>query len=95
MTHALPALLVGLTALVTSGLVHAGYGIWWLFESIFRHTPYDWTGALAVSGTATAVVLIAGLIVRRLVAAHRPPASPEQATATPPLPAATVFRTDR
>ena len=95
MTHALPALLVGLTALVTSGLVHAGYGIWWLFESIFSHASYDWTGALAVSGTATAVVLLAGLVVRRLVAAHRPPASPEQAPATQPLSAGVAVRTDR
>ncbi|HYD08019.1 MAG TPA: hypothetical protein VEC60_19950 [Reyranella sp.] len=94
MTHALPALLVALTALVTSALVHAGYAIWWLFESIFRPMSYDWNGALALSGIATAVVLLVGLIVRRLVAAHRPPVSPEQAPGRP-LAAGVAVRTDR
>jgi hypothetical protein len=74
--NALPALLVGLTALVTSGLVHAGYALWWLSQTLTRgHAAFDWAGALTVSGTATAVVLIAGLLVRRLVAGHTPPAA--------------------
>ena len=73
MNNALPAALVGLTALVTSGLVHAGYAVWWLSQVLIQgHAAFDWTGALTVSGTATAVVLIAGLIVRRLVGGHRP-----------------------
>jgi hypothetical protein len=71
--NALPALLVGLTALVTGGLVHAGYAVWWLSQSLLRGpAAFDWAGALTVSGTATAVVLIVGLVVRRLVAGHPP-----------------------
>jgi hypothetical protein len=74
--NALPAALVGLTALVTSGLVHAGYAIWWLAGmEMFGHAAFDWSGALTVSGTATAIVLIAGLVVRRLVAGHAPRAT--------------------
>jgi hypothetical protein len=66
--NALPAALVGLTALVTSGLVHAGYAIWWLAQTLIGgYAAFDWTGALTVSGTASAVVLIAGLVVRRMV----------------------------
>jgi hypothetical protein len=75
--NALPALLVGLTALVTGGLVHAGYALWWLSQSLVRGpAAFDWTGALTVSGTATAVVLVAGLVVCRLVAGHPPAAEP-------------------
>jgi hypothetical protein len=66
--NALPAALVGLTALVTSGLVHAGYAIWWLADMLIGgHAAFDWSGALTVSGTASAIVLAAGLVVRRLV----------------------------
>ena len=68
MNNALPATLVGLTALITSGLVHAGYATWWLAHMMIGgHAAFDWSGALTVSGTATAIVLIAGLVVRRLV----------------------------
>lgn len=76
MTHALPVVLAGLTALITSGVVHVGYAIWWLSRQLLRHeaVAYDWTGALAVSGVATTIVLIAGLVVRRLPAGSQPPA---------------------
>jgi hypothetical protein len=71
--NTLPATLVGLTALVTSGLVHAGYAIWWLAHTLIGgHAAFDWTGALTVSGTASAVVLIAGLMVRRMVSREAP-----------------------
>jgi hypothetical protein len=77
-TNALPALLVGLTALVTGGLVHAGYAVWWLSQSLAGGpAAFDWAGALTVSGTATAVVLVVGLVVRRLVA--DPPSAAEPA----------------
>ena len=73
MNNALPAALVGLTALVTSGLVHAGYAIWWLARTLIGgHAAFDWTGALTVSGTASAIVLIAGLVVRRMVGNDAP-----------------------
>jgi hypothetical protein len=85
-THVLPAALVGLTALVTSGLVHASYGIWWISQYLIRShaASYDWAGALAVSGTATTVVLIAGLVVRRLAAGHAPPTEAEGTTEAVP-----------
>ncbi len=68
MNNALPAALVGLTALVTSGLVHAGYALLWLGHMLIGgHATFDWGGALTVSGAASAIVLSAGLIVRRLV----------------------------
>ena len=73
MNNALPAALVGLTALITSGLVHAGYAIWWLAHALAGgHAAFDWTGALTVSGTASAIVLIAGLVVRRMVSSDAP-----------------------
>ena len=73
MNNALPAALVGLTALVTGGLVHAGYAIWWLAHMLVGgHAAFDWSGALTVSGTASAIVLIAGLVVRRLVSSQAP-----------------------
>ena len=94
MTHAMPAILVGLTALVTSGLVHAGYAIWWLSQSVFRTTAsYDWAGALAVSGTATAIVLIAGLVVRRMVAGNTPPQT--MAAPNAAVPARIAVRAER
>jgi hypothetical protein len=74
-TNALPAILVGLTALFTSGLVHAAYAVGWLLGG----RAYDGNGALAVSGTVTAVVLVAGLAVRRLVAGRTSPAAAEPA----------------
>jgi len=69
-TSAMPAFLVGLTALVTGAMVHAGFGLWWLLENHLLEVgaAYDWTGALTASGTATTIVLIAGLLARRLVA---------------------------
>jgi ABC-type antimicrobial peptide transport system permease subunit len=71
--NALPAALVGLTALVTSALVHAGYAVWWLAHMLIGgHAAFNWTGALTVSGTASAIVLIAGLIVRRMVSSDAP-----------------------
>ena len=80
MNNALPAALVGLTALITSGLVHAGYAILWLAHALAGgHAAFDWSGALAVSGTASAIVLIAGLVVRRLVNGGAP-----APTETPP-----------
>ena len=73
MNNALPAALVGLTALVTSGLVHAGYAIWWLAHALVGgHAAFDWAAALTVSGTASVIVLIAGLGVRRLVSGDAP-----------------------
>ncbi|HEY2871169.1 MAG TPA: hypothetical protein VGJ56_04595 [Reyranella sp.] len=73
MNNALPAALVGLTALITSGLVHAGYAIWWLAHALVGgHAAFDWTGALTVSGTASGIVLIAGLVVRRMVSRDAP-----------------------
>jgi hypothetical protein len=82
--NALPAALVGLTALVTSGLVHAGYAIWWLAHALLGgHAAFDWSGALGVSGTASAVVLVAGLIVRRIVSGDAP-AGTDVAPATEP-----------
>ncbi|HEY4167750.1 MAG TPA: hypothetical protein VGM96_13280 [Reyranella sp.] len=80
MNNALPAALVGLTALITSGLVHAGYAIWWLAHALGGgHAAFDWTGALTVSGTASAVVLIAGLVVRRMMGSDAPTPQPEAA----------------
>jgi hypothetical protein len=78
-TRAMPALVVGLTALVTSVLVNADYGLWWLSQQLSRPhgTAYDWAGALAVSGTATTVVLIGALIARRLVAGNASASSTE------------------
>jgi hypothetical protein len=71
--NALPAALVGLTALITSGLVHAGYAVWWLAQTLIGgHAAFDWSGALAVSGTASAIVLIAALLVRRMVSGEAP-----------------------
>lgn len=95
MKHALPAALVGLTALITSALVHAGYAIWWLSQSFFRThaASYDWAGALAVSGTATTIVLIAALVVRRLAAGNTSPA--ETAATAQAVPARVASRTDR
>ncbi len=73
MNNALPAALVGLTALITSGLVHAGYAMWWLAHALVGgHAAFDWTGALTLSGTASAIVLIAGLVVRRMVGSNAP-----------------------
>jgi ammonia channel protein AmtB len=82
-TYALPVVLVGFTALITSGLVHAGYAIWWLSRQLLRSeaVAYDWAGALVVSGVATTVVLVAGLMVRRLAAGSPPPAQGQEAAA--------------
>jgi len=94
-THVLPAALVGLTALITSALVHAGYALWWLSQSFFhaQAASFDWAGALAVSGTATTIVLIAGLVVRHLAAGNQPPAEIE--TAPQAVPTHVAVRADR
>ncbi|MBS0522111.1 MAG: hypothetical protein JSS04_00645 [Proteobacteria bacterium] len=82
MNNALPAALVGLTALVTSGLVHAGYAIWWLAQALTGgHAAFDWAGALTVSGAVSAIVLIAGLVARRLLGSDAP-----TPTGTAPVP---------
>jgi hypothetical protein len=98
-THALPALLVTLTALITGGLVHTGYSFWWLSQRLFFHgdaPSYNWAEALAVSGTATAIVLVAGLVVRRLVAANTPPAATDSApTSTRAVPSDIALRSGR
>jgi hypothetical protein len=81
----MPAALVGLTALITSGLVHAGYALWWLAHALTGgHAAFDWAGALTMSGTASAIVLIAGLIVRRLVGSDAL-AQTDAATAAAPV----------
>lgn len=86
MNNALPAALVGLTALVTSGLVHAGYATWWLAHMLIGgHAAFDWSGALTVSGTASAIVLTAGLVVWRLVSSAAP-AETEVAPVAVPVP---------
>jgi hypothetical protein len=90
----MPALLVGLTALVTSGMVHVGYGLWWLSAHLLNaNAPYDWAGALATSGTLTAVVLVAGLLMRRMVAGNAPVAREEAARQASAVPMA--VRSDR
>jgi len=67
-SNGLPAALVGLTALVTSSLVHAGYAVWWLAHAVIGGpAAFDWAGAITVSGTASAIVLAATLVVRRMV----------------------------
>ena len=84
MNNALPAALVGLTALVTSGLVHAGYAAWWLAQTLIGgHAAFDWSGALTVSGTASAIVLIVALVVRRLVSDQTPEQTEAAAIAVP------------
>lgn len=94
MNNALPAALVGLTALVTSGLVHAGYAVWWLAQTLTGgHVLFDWSGALTVSGTASAIVLVAGLIVRRMVAADAP-VMPDAAPVVAPAPVAVRVRSE-
>lgn len=87
MKHALPAALVGLTALVTSVFIHAGFGIWWLAQHLWyaKAPAFDWAGALAVSGMATTIVLIAGLIVRRLAAGNTPPVETAQTRQAAPV----------
>ena len=68
MNNALPAALAILTALITTGLVHAGYAVWWLAHTLTgRPTTFDWAEALKVSGTASGVELIIALVVWRLV----------------------------
>ncbi len=97
MTHAMPAILVGLTALVTSVAVHVGFAIWWFSESLLRANAasYDWAGALAVSGTATTIVLIAGLVIRRMVAGNTPPVQAKAAAANAAVPARVAVHADR
>lgn len=94
MSNALPAALVGLTALITSGLVHAGYAIWWLAHTLVGgHATFDWTGALAVSGTASAIVLIAGLVVPRMIGSDAPTET-EAAPAAAPVVASVPVRSE-
>ena len=83
----MPAALVGLTALVTSGLVHAGYALWWLVHVLLGgHAAFDWSGALTASGTASAIVLIAALGVRRLVTSQAPAETEAASPAAVPVP---------
>ncbi|HLG45883.1 MAG TPA: hypothetical protein VKY24_06550 [Reyranella sp.] len=90
MTNALPAAFAVLTALITTGLVHAGYAILWLAHTLTgRPTTFDWTEALTVSVAASGVVLIIALVVWRLVGGNAPthfdPAPRERsATCSPP-----------
>jgi hypothetical protein len=67
-TRVLPVALVALTALITTVIVQTVYGVLYLWQYLFEAAtrPYDWAGSLCVSGAATAVVLIAGLVARRL-----------------------------
>ena len=90
MKNALPAALVALTALITSALVHAGFAIWWLSQHLWNATApgFDWPAALAASGTATTIVLIAGLVIRRLAAANT-------SVETEPTPQVMPVRCDR
>jgi hypothetical protein len=89
-TTVLPAAFAALTALITTGLVHAGYAILWLAHTLTgRPTTFDWTEALTVSVAASGVVLIIALVVWRLVggsAPMHPDAAPRErpATYTPP-----------
>lgn len=68
MTKNLPAVLVGLTVLVTTVLVHAGFAVWWMVEAYGKANPppFNWVSSLATSGILTAVVLAAGLVVQRI-----------------------------
>ena len=79
--NAMPVVLVGLTALITSAMVQAGFALWWVAQyHVFRvDAPYDWAAALTVSGTATTVALIVGLVARRLVVGNTQPADREKA----------------
>lgn len=83
MTKYLPAVLVGLTALVTTVLVFAVYAVLWLFHSVSQvdGPAFDWRMASAVSGIATMVVLAMGWVVHRLVASKDGPPAPEQTAA--------------
>lgn len=78
MNNALPAILAVLTALVTTGLVHAVYAILWLARSLTGGPKaFDWTEALTVSGISSGLVLIIALVARSLVnrnAPHNPKA---------------------
>jgi hypothetical protein len=62
-------LLIVLTVLVTTVLVHAVFAVWWMVVAFGKANPpsFDWTGSLATSGIAIAVVLAAGLVVQRLL----------------------------
>jgi hypothetical protein len=67
-TKNLPVLLVVLTALVTTTLIHAGFAVWWMVVAFGKANPpaFDWAASLTASGIATAVVLVAGLVAQRL-----------------------------
>jgi hypothetical protein len=67
-TKNLPALLVVLTALVMTVLIHAGFALWWMVVAFGKANPpaFDWAASLTTSAIATAVVLVAGLVVLRL-----------------------------
>ena len=68
MAKYLPLLPVVVTALLTTLVVHAGFTVWWAFEAYGKAKPpaFDWVGALAASGIATTVVLVAGVVIQRL-----------------------------
>jgi len=97
-----PAALVVLIALVTTMVVHAVFAVWWMVEAYGKaHPPrFDWVGSLATSGIVTALGVIAGLVVYRLVggaASDEIVAAPVRPTARPARPAseATVIVTSR
>jgi hypothetical protein len=73
LTRAFPAILVVLTALIASGFVHAGFALWWFVHYLLGSpASFYWTSSLSISAAATTLVLIAGLVARRLVMADVP-----------------------
>jgi hypothetical protein len=73
-TKMLPVLVAAGTALITTAMVQAVYGLFWLGQYLFGSTvpSYDWRGAFTISGVATTVVLLASLVALRLMASRQP-----------------------
>jgi hypothetical protein len=69
-TKVLPVILVAVTALITTAIVEAFYALFYFWHVAFGSAPpsYDWASSLSVSGIATAVVLLAGVVAQRLLA---------------------------
>ena len=82
----LPAALLGLTALVTTVVVHAAFAVWWMVEAygVATPPPFDWAGSLATSGIITALVLVAGLVVQRLAGGTVGDAASDEVVTAPP-----------
>ena len=82
----LPVALVGLTALVTTVLVHAVFSVWWMIEAYGKATPppFDWASSLTISGVVTAVVLMAGLVVQRIAGGAVGGITEDEVLAAPP-----------